>query len=126
VHGGGSPSRGRDLPPADMFDSGAPSPPRSSYRCTEYLLRIVDLEGHLSLMKRQAKIALDKASKSCGFTKQISTLEEKVSGLVARVMHLEKCDSLLVDFIESACEQLKCKFPTDYLDFFLLYLPSIF
>jgi hypothetical protein len=30
VHAGGSPNRGRDLPPADMFDSGAPSPPRSS------------------------------------------------------------------------------------------------
>jgi hypothetical protein len=69
-------------------------------------------------MKRQAKIALDKASKSCGFMKQISTLEDKVSGLVVRVMHLEECDSFLVDFIESACEQLKCKFPTDYLEIF--------
>jgi hypothetical protein len=69
-------------------------------------------------MKRQAKIALDKASKSCGFIKQISTLEDKVSGLVARVMHLEECNSFLVDFIESACEQLKCKFPADYLEVF--------
>jgi hypothetical protein len=33
------------------------------------LSRISDLEGRLSLMKRQAKIALDKASKSCGFMK---------------------------------------------------------
>jgi hypothetical protein len=33
------------------------------------LSKIADLEGHLSLMKRQAKIALDKASKSCGFMK---------------------------------------------------------
>jgi hypothetical protein len=40
----------------------------------------VNLEGHLSLMKRQAKLALDKASKSCGFMKQISVLEDKVSG----------------------------------------------
>jgi hypothetical protein len=69
-------------------------------------------------MKRQAKIALDKANKSYGFMKQISTLEDKVSGLVARVMHLEECDSFLVDFIGSACEQLKCKFPADYLKFF--------
>jgi hypothetical protein len=29
----------------------------------------VDLEGRLSLMKRQAKIAVDKANKSCGFIK---------------------------------------------------------
>jgi hypothetical protein len=67
-------------------------------------------------MKRQTKIALDKASKSCGFMKQISTLEDKVSGLVAQVMHLEECDSFLVDFIGSACEQLKCKFPAYHLE----------
>jgi hypothetical protein len=69
-------------------------------------------------MKHQAKIALDKASKSCDFMKHISTLEDKVSGLVARVMNLEECNSFLVDFIESACEQLKCKFPVDYLEIF--------
>jgi hypothetical protein len=50
--------------------------------------------------------------------KQVSILEDKVSGLVARVMHLEECDSFLVDFIESACEQLKCKFPAYYLEIF--------
>jgi hypothetical protein len=32
-------------------------------------------------------------------------------------MHLKECDSFLVDFIESACEQLKCKFPADLLGF---------
>jgi hypothetical protein len=42
------------------------------------MLRISDLESRLSLMKRQAQIALDKASKSCGFMKQISVLEDKV------------------------------------------------
>jgi hypothetical protein len=47
--------------------------------------------------------------------KQVSILEDKVSGLVAQVMHLEECDSFLVDFIELACEQLKCKFPADHL-----------
>jgi hypothetical protein len=126
MHAGGSPSRGRDSPPADTFDFGAPSPPHSSCRCPEYLSRIADLEGRSSLMKRQAKIALDKASKSCGFMKQISTLEDKVSGLVARVMHLEECDSFLVDFIESACEQLKCNFPTYLSRNFCcyVYLPS--
>jgi hypothetical protein len=126
VHAGGLSSHGRDSPPANMFDFGAPSPPRSSCRCTEYSSRILDLEGRLSLMKRQAKIALDKASKSCGFMKQISTLEDKVSGLVARVMHLEECDSFLVDFIESACEQLKFKFPAYHLEIFCCYfcLPS--
>jgi hypothetical protein len=33
-------------------------------------------------MKRQAKLAVDKASKSCGFMKQISVLEDKVLVLV--------------------------------------------
>jgi hypothetical protein len=94
-----------------MFDSGASSPPRSSCRCTEYSSRISDLEGRLSLMKRQARIALDKASKSCGFIKQISTLEDKVSGLVARIVHLEECDSFLVGIVESVCEMLRCKVP---------------
>jgi hypothetical protein len=116
VHAGGLPNHGRNLPPSDTFDSGAPSPPHSSCRCPKYFLRIVDFEGRLSLMKRQEKIALDKASKSCGLMKQISTLQDKVSGLVAQVMHLEECDSFLVDFIESACEQLKCRFPADCLE----------
>jgi hypothetical protein len=92
-----------------MFDSGAPLPPRSSCQCTEYSSRISDLKGHLSLMKHQAKIALDKASKSCGLKKQISTLEDKVSGLVARIVHLEECDSFVVGIIESIYEMLRCK-----------------
>jgi hypothetical protein len=92
-----------------MFNSGASSPPHPSCRCTEYSLKILDLEGRLSLMKRQAQIALDKASKSCGYMKQISTLEYKVSGLVARILHLEECDSFLVGIVESVCEMLRCK-----------------
>jgi hypothetical protein len=71
----------------------------------------LDLEGRLSLMKRQAKIALDKASKSCGFMKQISTLEDKVSGLMAKIVHLEECDSFLIGIVESVCEMLRCKVP---------------
>jgi hypothetical protein len=62
-------------------------------------------------MKRQTQIALDKASKSCGFTKQISTLEDKVSGLTAKIVHLEECDSFLVGIVESVYEMLRCKVP---------------
>jgi hypothetical protein len=62
-------------------------------------------------MKHQAQIALDKASKSCGFMKQISTLEDKVSGLMAKIVHLEECDSFLVCIVESICEMLRCKVP---------------
>jgi hypothetical protein len=49
-----------------------------------------------------------------------------VSGLVAQVTHLKECDSFLVGFIESACEQLKCKFPVDLLELLLLLLSLYF
>jgi hypothetical protein len=74
-------------------------------------LRIADLESRLTLSKRQAQMAIGKASKSCGFVKQISILEDKVSSLTAKIIHLEECDSFLVGIIESACELLRCKFP---------------
>jgi hypothetical protein len=62
-------------------------------------------------MKHQAKIALDKASKSCSFMKQISILEDKVSGLMAKIVHLEECDSFLIGIVKSVCEMLRCKIP---------------
>jgi hypothetical protein len=68
-------------------------------------------------MKCQEKTAMEQASKSYGLMKQISIFEDKVSSLVAQVTHLKECDSFLVDFIESACEQMKCKFPVDLLKF---------
>jgi hypothetical protein len=52
---------------------------------------------------------MDKASKSCSFMKQISTLEDKVSGLMAKIVHLKDCDSFLVGIVESVCEMLRCK-----------------
>jgi hypothetical protein len=61
-------------------------------------------------MKRQAKSALDQAGKSYGLMRQVSVLEDKVSGLVAQVMHLKECDSYLVEIIESACKPLKYEF----------------
>jgi hypothetical protein len=60
----------------------------------------------LTLSKHQGQMAMDKASKSCGFMKQISILEDKVSSLTANIVHLEECDSFLVGIVESACELL--------------------
>jgi hypothetical protein len=79
-------------------------------------------------MKRQAKIALDKASKSCGFIKQISTFEDKVLGLMAKIVHLEECDSFLIGIIESVCEILRCKAPCSLslFPFIPLLLANIF
>jgi hypothetical protein len=42
--------------------------------------------------------------------RRVSSLEDEVSSLVDKVMHLEECDSYLIEIIESACEQLTCKF----------------
>jgi hypothetical protein len=54
---------------------------------------------------------MDKASKSCGFMKQISVLEDKVLGLMAKIVHLEECDSFLIGIVESVYEMLRCKVP---------------
>jgi hypothetical protein len=62
------------------------------------------------LAKREAQMAMDKNSRSCGLMKQISILEDKMSGLTARIVHLEECDSFLVGIVELACKLLRCKF----------------
>jgi hypothetical protein len=111
MYASGSSNRDRNSPPANMSNSGVLSPPCSPCRCTEYLLRILDLEGRLALLKRQAKSTLDQAGKSYSLMRQVSVLEDKVSSLVTQIMHLKECDSYLLDIIESACEQLKCEFP---------------
>jgi hypothetical protein len=107
---GGSPNRGRDSPPANMSNPGVQYPARSPCRCAEHLWRISDLEGRLALLKHQAKYALEQAGKSYSLMRRVFLLEVQVSGLVAKVMHLEECDSYLIEIIESTCEQLKCKF----------------
>jgi hypothetical protein len=117
MRAGGSSGRDRAPSPADVFDFGASSPPRPSCQCAEYSSRISDLESRLSLAKRQAQMAMDKASKSCGLMKQMSILEDKVSGLAARVVHLEECESFFVGIVESACELLRCKVSYDFLLF---------
>jgi hypothetical protein len=65
--------------------------------------RIADLEGRLSLLKRQARTAMDQAGKSFGLLKKVSSLESQVSDLVAKIVHLEECDAFLIGIIESAC-----------------------
>jgi hypothetical protein len=94
----------------DISDSDVPSGHYPSCRCAEHLSRIADLEGRLSLLKRQAKTAMDQAGKSFGLMKEVSSLESQVSDLMAKIIHLEECDAFLIGIIESACEQLQCKF----------------
>jgi hypothetical protein len=74
-------------------------------------MRIAYLEVQLSLLKCQAKKAMDQAGKSFGLTKRVFLLEDQVSDLMAKIIHLEECNSFLIGIIESACEQLQCEFP---------------
>jgi hypothetical protein len=113
-------SRGRASSSAEAFDSRVLSPPHLVCRFDEYSSRIADLESHLILSKCQARMAIDKASKSCGFMKQISIPEDKVSSLTAKIVHLEECDSFLIGIIESACELLRCKFSYNFPLFLFL------
>jgi hypothetical protein len=89
MRAGGSSSRDQAPSPVDVFDSKVSLPSRCSCQCAEYSSRISDLKSRLSLAKHQAQMAMDKASKSCGFMKQISILEDMVSGLMAKIIHLE-------------------------------------
>jgi hypothetical protein len=114
VRAGKLSGRGRAPSSSDIFDSGVLSPPHPVCQYNQYSSRIADLESHLTLSKRQVQMAMDKASKSCGFMKQISILEDKVSSLIAKIVHLEECDSFLVGIIESACELLRCKFSCNF------------
>jgi hypothetical protein len=79
----------------------------------EYSSRISDLEARLTLAKRQAQMAFDKASKTSGLMKQVSILDDKVSSLMAKIVHHEECASFVIGIIESACEMLRCKVPCD-------------
>jgi hypothetical protein len=58
-------------------------------------------------------MAVSKASKACGYLKQISSLDEKVSSFTAEIIHNEECESFILGIIESACKMLRCKFPFD-------------
>jgi hypothetical protein len=95
---------------ARTFGSTIPSPPSRCSQCTEYSSRISDLEARLTLAKHQAQMAVSKASKACGLTKQMSVLDDKVSSLTAKILHHEECNSFVLGIIESACEMLRCKF----------------
>jgi hypothetical protein len=122
VPAGESSGHNRALSPVSMFDSRTSSPPRSFCRCEEYSSRITDLESRLSLIKCQAQIALDKASKSHDLMKQVSNLEDEVSSLVAKIMHFEECESCLIGIVESVCEMLLCKSSGSLFSLFLLCL----
>jgi hypothetical protein len=56
---------------------------------------------------------MKKASQASGYMKKISSLEEKVSSLMAKVLHNEELESFILGVVESACELLRCEFSFD-------------
>jgi hypothetical protein len=110
---------------ARMFGSTILSPPSRCSQCAEYSSRISDLEARLTLAKRQAQMAFDKASKTSGLMKQVSVLDDKVSSLTAKILHHEECNSFVLGIIESACEMLRCKFSFDLSFSLFLHLLSL-
>jgi hypothetical protein len=116
----------RDHAPSSTreFSSKVLSPPRRCCQCTEYSSRISDLEARLTLAKCQAQMAFDKASKTSSLTKQVSILNDKLSSLMAKIVHHEECDSFVIGIVESACEMLRCKFPC--VSSFSLFAPLLF
>jgi hypothetical protein len=58
-------------------------------------------------------LAIKKASQASSYMKKISSLDEKVSSLTAKVVHNEECKSFILGIVESACEMLRCKFSFD-------------
>jgi hypothetical protein len=93
----------------NIADSEVPSGHDSPGRCAEHLSRIADLEGRLSLLKRQAKTAMDQDGKSFSLLKRVSSLESQMSVLMAKIIQLKEYDAFITEIIESACEQLQCK-----------------
>jgi hypothetical protein len=86
----------RGLLPMDISDSNVPSGHYPSCCCVEHMSRIADLEGRLSLFKRQAKTTMDQAGKSFGLMKEVSSLKTQVSDLMAKIIHVEECDAFLI------------------------------
>jgi hypothetical protein len=71
-------------------------------------------------------MAFDKASKACGFMKQISALDDQVSSLMVRIVHHKECESFILGIIKSACEMLRCKTPFQLPSFLLVSLSQRF
>jgi hypothetical protein len=74
-------------------------------------------------MKRQAQIAMDKASKSSSFMKQISILEDKVSGLTAKIVHIEDASPFLLVLLNLSVRCCDVRFLAAFL--FFLFTPLL-
>jgi hypothetical protein len=87
------------------FPSGHGSPDH----CAEHLSRIADIEGRLSSLKHQTRTSMEQDKKLPDLLKKVSSLEEQMSILMAKIVQLKECDVYMTEIIEISCEQLQCK-----------------
>jgi hypothetical protein len=52
---------------------------------------------------------MEQAEKSSDVLNKVSSLEDQMSILMAKIVQLEECDIYMTEIIETACEQLQCK-----------------
>jgi hypothetical protein len=78
-------------------------------RTTEYTRRIADLEDWLKAMKQKIITSMIQAEKSAALSQKVSSLEEHISALMAKVIQLEECDMYMTEIVEEVSEQLQCK-----------------
>jgi hypothetical protein len=49
---------------------------------------------------------MEQAEKSSNLLKKVSSLEDQMSILMAKIVQLEECDIYMTEIIKTACEQL--------------------
>jgi hypothetical protein len=52
---------------------------------------------------------MGQAKKSAALSHKGSLLEDRVSTLIAKIVHLEECDLYMIEFIEVMSGKLSCK-----------------
>jgi hypothetical protein len=100
------------LPLMDTVTSKVPkvsSEPDSVDHTAEYVGRIANLKGRLNSLKKQTTIATGQAKKSVVLSQKVSLLEDQVSTLTTKIVHLKECDLYMIEVIEAVSGQLSCK-----------------
>jgi hypothetical protein len=98
--------------PIDTTSSQAPVAPREPETfdvCTEHISRIADLKSWVTILKHQTMTAMDQANISSALSQKVSSLENQMSVLMAKIGHLEECDLYMTEIIEAASDQLSSK-----------------
>jgi hypothetical protein len=54
---------------------------------------------------------MEQDKKSPDLLKKVTSLEEQMSILMAKIVQLKECDVYMTEIIEISCEQLQCKLP---------------